>query len=41
MTTNVKLQFEFDHSMQKEMIDQQTFSNNLFINLYDWPSIFW
>ena len=29
------VQFEFDHSIQKEMIDCQSFSNNFSVNLND------
>ena len=39
ITTNMKQQFEFDQSIQKEMIGQQSFSNNFSVNLNDSISI--
>ena len=35
----MKQQFEFDQSIQKEMIGQQSFSNNFSVNLNDSISI--
>ena len=39
ITTNMKQQFEFDQIIQKEMIGQQSFSNNFSVNLNDSISI--